>query len=176
MNPGALRLGPPVQIAHAVPDAIAAAHRWTADLGAGPFFVNEHIELVDVTYRGRPAEFDHTSAYGQWGAIMVELVQDHGRGPSIVRDRFGPDESGLHHVAFIVDDLGDSVRHLAARGHEIAMTASTAGGTRFRFVDTMAWLGHFVELYERSDRIERFYAMVADAAEEWDGSDPLRYI
>ena len=44
--------------------------------------------------------FDHTSAYGQWGDIMVELVQDHGTGPSVVRDLYNVDESGLHHLAF----------------------------------------------------------------------------
>ncbi len=96
-------LGAPVQIAYAVPDAAAAAAEWAATYGAGPFFVRPHITVTNVRYRGRPAEFDHTSAYGQWGGIMVELVQDHGAGPSAVRDMYAPEESGLHHLAFFVD-------------------------------------------------------------------------
>ena len=88
------RLGPPKQIAYAVPDAFEAAKKWVEDFGAGPFFISEHIPVTEVLYRGTPATFDHTSAYGQWGDIMVELVQDHGTGPSVVRDLFGPRWSG----------------------------------------------------------------------------------
>ena len=91
------KLGPPKQIAYAVPNAFEAAKKWAEDFGAGPFFISEHIPVTDVLYRGTPATFDHTSAYGQWGDIMVELVQDHGTGPSVVRDLYGPNESGLHH-------------------------------------------------------------------------------
>lgn len=171
---GTFALGPPVQIAYAVTDVADAASRWATELGAGPFFVNEHIELHDVVHRGRPADFDHTSAYGQWGAVMVELVHDHGTGPSVVRDRFAPDEGGLHHLAFIVDDLDGTVRALSAAGHEVVMTARTVGGTTFHFVDLVASHGHFVELYERSARLERFYGMVAAAADGWDGRDPVR--
>ena len=99
-------LGPPVQIAYAVVDARAAAHEWAERFGAGPFFLAEHIPVTDVVHRGVPGEFDHTSAYGQWGEIMVELVQDHGTGPSAVRDLYAPGETGLHHLAYFVDEQG----------------------------------------------------------------------
>ncbi len=56
--------------------------------GAGPFFVRQHIALLDVVIRGRPGTFDHSSAYGQWGHVMVELVEDHGDGPSPVREMY----------------------------------------------------------------------------------------
>jgi len=98
-------LGAPVQIAYAVPDARAAAQQWVDRFGAGPFFVRSHIPVGEVVYRGQPSTFDHTSAYGQWGSLMVELVQDHGTAPSVVRERCAPHESGLHHLAFIVADL-----------------------------------------------------------------------
>lgn len=167
-------LGPPVQIAYAVPDARAAAQRWVGDLGVGPFFLRPHIELASVVHRGRSATFDHTSAYAQWGAVMVELVQDHGDGPSVVRDMYGPDESGLHHLAFIVDDLDATVDRLAGIGLTTAMRATTAGGVRFDFVDAVGTHGHMLELYERSDRLLAFYDAVAAAAEGWDGRDPIR--
>ena len=130
----------------------------------GPFVLVDHIELVDVVYRGAPAEFDHTSAYGQWGALMVELVQDHGDGPSAVRDMYPPGESGLHHVAFFVDDLADTLRWLTAEGYDIAMSARTASGLEFHFVDARPTHGHFFELYEATDRLRSFYAEVAARA------------
>lgn len=163
-----------MQIAYAVPDVVGAARQWVEECGAGPFFVRQHIELVDVVHRGRPATFDHSSAYGQWGSIMVELVQDHTVGPSVVRDVFPDGRFGLHHLAFFVDDLGLVQRTLHAQGHAVAMAARTAGGVEFCFVDTSATHGHMLELYARSDRLSAFYAMVASAALDWDGKDPIR--
>ncbi len=164
LDPIGARLGPPVQIAYAVPDAEAAAREWERRHGAGPFVVIPHIELVDVVHRGRPAEFDHTSAYGQWGSIMVELVQDHGTGPSAVRDLYAPDQSGLHHLAFFVDDVDDTLKWLVAEGFEIAMSARTAGGVDFHFVDAVRTHGHMLEIYEGTDRLRAFYADIAARA------------
>ncbi len=169
-------LGAPVQIAYAVPDAAAAAAEWAATYGAGPFFVRPHITVTNVRYRGRPAEFDHTSAYGQWGGIMVELVQDHGAGPSAVRDMYAPEESGLHHLAFFVDDLDATTAALNAAGHVTAMTAATRSGLRFHFIDAVATHGHMFELYEHNPHLAAFYAQVADAAHGWRGDDPVRYL
>jgi hypothetical protein len=166
-------LGPPVQVAYAVPDVDLAARQWVADFGAGPFFIRRHIEASDVVYRNESAVFDHSSAYGQWGSVMVELVQDHGTAPSVVRERFAQGESGLHHVAFMVPDLDDVTRHLVEIGHELVMTARSTS-TRYHFFDAVATLGHMIELYERSDRLDAFYNMVRDAARGWTGVDPLR--
>ena len=171
---GTRLLGPPVQIAYAVPDVRAAARTWVELWGAGPFFIRDHIPVTDVVYRGRPAVFDHSSAYGQWGEVMVELVQDHGVGPSAVRDIFAPGESGLHHMAYFVDDLDATTSRLAAAGCELAMSATSGGAVRFHFVDALATHGHMFELYEPTAHLRGFYAAVAAAAVDWDGSDPLR--
>lgn len=170
----AAALGPPVQIAYAVPDAVAAAVQWADRFGAGPFVVRRHIAVDDVSYRGRPASFDHTSAYGQWGAVMVELVEVHGPGPDIVSDVVEHGETALHHLAHLVEDLDLAIDQLRDMGCEVAMSAVTAGGTRFVFVDARPVFGHMVELYQRSDRLTRFYAEVAAAAEGWDGAEPVR--
>jgi len=167
------RLGAPVQIAYAVADARSAAELWVSRFGAGPFFVRSHIPVSDVVYRSQPSAFDHTSAYGQWGSIMVELVQDHGSGPSIVRERYAPHESGLHHLAYIVADLDAVTRRLIDDGYPLAMTARTSN-TGFNFIDCVATLGHMIELYEESERITAFYGMVRSAAAGWDGADPVR--
>jgi Glyoxalase/Bleomycin resistance protein/Dioxygenase superfamily len=165
-------LGPPVQIAYSVPDVDAAAARWAADFGVGPFFIRRHIESHDAVYRGAPAVFDHSSAYGQWGSLMVELIQDHGTAQSVVRERYGVNDTGLHHMAFIVPNLEAATAHLESLGFELAMSARSTN-TRYHFMDTVAALGHMVELYERSDRLESFYASVRNAAAGWTGDDPL---
>jgi len=168
------KLGPPVQIAYAVDDAREAASQWAKDFGAGPFFLAEHIPVTNVVHRGKPGVFDHTSAYGQWGNVMVELVQDHGTGPSAIRDLYAPGETGLHHVAYFVADLDEATTELAKRGFPLAMSAEARGDTRFHFIDAVDQMGHFLELYEPSSALQSFYQKVRSAAEDWDGADPIR--
>jgi catechol 2,3-dioxygenase-like lactoylglutathione lyase family enzyme len=167
-------LGPPVQLAYAVTDVDTAASNWASVHGAGPFFVSRHIAVGDVRYRGQPGTFDHSSAYGQWGSVMVELVQDHTVGPSPIADVVVPGRSGLHHLAFFVDALDAASAALVTHGWPEALFARTASGQCFAFHDATADLGHMVEIYEGSPRLRDFYSMVADASIGWDGSRPIR--
>lgn len=163
-----------VQIAYHVPDIDAAARDFSARFGWGPFFILRHIPLASCTYRGAPGAFDHSSAYGQAGPVMVELVQQHNDGPSAVRDMYGPAEFGLHHMASFTDNLQDSLDRYAAAGFPTAMRALSKAGVEFAFVDLRATHGHMLELYEPSRPLAGFYKMVREAAENWDGSDPVR--
>lgn len=165
-----------VQIAYHVVDVQEAAARMTADCGAGPFFLAKHIPLESCLYRGTAIDFDHSSAYGQMGNVMVELIQQHGDTPSAVREMFGANEEGLHHVACFVDDLATATKHYGASGYPLAQAASTAGGVNFNFLDARERLGHMIELYEPSTMLTGFYGMVRDAANGWDGSEPLRML
>ena len=167
-------LGPPVQIAYAVADLDAAARVWTERFGAGPFFVSEHIAVHNVRYRGAAGSFDHSSAYGQWGGLMVELVKDHTVGPSPVADVVGHGGTGLHHLAYFVDDLATTQSALVQLGWPEALWARTPSGVAFAFHDAVGTLGHMIEIYEGTPALRGFYAMVRDAASGWDGSDPVR--
>jgi len=160
-------LSQPVQVAYAVTDVAAAAARFAATTGAGPFFVLEHIELDRARVFGVERAFDHSSAYGQWGGVMVELVEEHSR-PTVV------DAPCLHHLAFMVDDLVAAVEWCTATGWAEVLFARTTRGQEFAFCDARHELGHLVELYQPSARLLGFYAMVAEAADGWDGTDPVR--
>lgn len=164
----------PVQIAYHVPDPASAARELAAAHGWGPFFLMEHIPLAWCRYRGAAAEFDHSSAYGQAGDVMIELITQHNEGPSAIRDLYGPDERGLHHVASFVDDLDAALAQQRIAGRGLALEAMTDRGVRFAMVDAVATLGHMIELYEADDALRRFYAYVARAARDWDGTEPLR--
>jgi catechol 2,3-dioxygenase-like lactoylglutathione lyase family enzyme len=160
-----------VQTAYFVSDIEAAAERLHALLGVGPFFVARNIPLVNVRYRGQPAELDHSSAYVQAGPVMLELVQQNGEYPSPFRDMYAPGESGIHHAAAFVEDLDATLKAYEREGFETALCAETSTGVRFAFVDTRPVLGHMLELYEESPAIRGFYALVADRAANWDGKE-----
>jgi catechol 2,3-dioxygenase-like lactoylglutathione lyase family enzyme len=164
----------PVQVAYHVPDPESAAERCARDFGWGPFFLMEHIPLERSLYRGTEAEFDHSSAYGQAGEVMVELITQHNDGPSALRDLYAPHESGVHHVACFVDDLAAALQRHRARGEAIALEARTRTGVDFAMVDLSATLGHMLELYVPGEDLRRFYAYVRKCAEGWDGDRPLR--
>jgi hypothetical protein len=160
-------LGGPVQIAFAVDDLDTAVARWVGR-GVGPFFVLEHIELTDVRVRGRLATFDHSSAFAQWGAEMIELIHQHDGGDEPV---VGTD--GIHHMAHFVDDFDTASAALTGAGHHEALAAKTPTGMPFAFHDG-GERGHLIEIYERTAPLARFYDMVRDASIGWDGTDPVR--
>jgi hypothetical protein len=159
-----------VQVAYFVEDVVAAAEFWAREHGAGPFLVLENIPLQNVVYRGKPGELDHSSAYGQFGALMLELVQQNNDGPSAFRDVYPPGQFGLHHMARFAPDLEASLEKFSGLGHATAMTA-LAGDLAFAFVDTQSSLGHMLELYQDCEAIRGFYQLVAAAAETRDGKD-----
>ncbi len=167
-------IGPFVQVAYFVANAEAAARRWAREHGAGPFFLLKHIPLENVVHRDKPAALDHTSAYGQLGSVMIELIQQHGEYPSVFRDMYAPGEYGLHHMAYFAADFDAELARLHGLGYDTAMMANTALGPRFAFADATTRLGHMLEVYEESQGMRGFYAMVADTAQGWDGADPVR--
>ena len=164
----------PVQVAYHVPDPVAAAERCARDYGWGPFVLLEHIALERSLHRGTPRLFDHTSAYGQAGEIMVELITQHDDTPSALRDLYARDQSGVHHVACFVEDLGAELQRFRDRGVAIALDARTHTGVDFAMVDLSHELGHMVELYEPSEDLRRFYTHVRKLAEGWSGDRPVR--
>ncbi len=163
-------LGAPVQMAFAVDDVMAAAQRWVA-AGVGPFFVAEHITVRSARVRGEPGDFDHSSAFAHWGLLMVELICQHDGGPDPVIG-----DSGLHHVAHFVDDIGVAAEWLAANGALETLYAETTTGTPFAFHDARAERGHFIEIYEPTQRLVAFYELVREESMGWTGSDPIRRI
>lgn len=164
------------QVAYFVPDIEAAARAHSAIFGSGPFFTFYHVPLSSSVHRGVERPFDHSSAYGQWGDVMLEFVTQHGDEPSTIHDLYpaGKGRYGLHHSAVFVDNLDAGIALFEGRGMPLSQLSQTITGTRFAFVDATKLLGHMIELYEPAGAIEQFYAMVAEAADGWDGSDPIR--
>lgn len=168
--------GPVVQIAYVVSDPEAAARQWHARHGAGPFFLRHHIPVTDVIHRGRPSSFDHTSAYGWLGGVMIELFTQHDRSPSAVTERFAEGEGGLHHLACIVDDFDAALAAAADQDLTVATTL-VAGTLPFAFVDDVAASGHYWEIYPGVPRLLEFYEMVRTAHETFaDGDDVIRVV
>lgn len=154
--------GVPVQIAYAVDDVEGAAVLFAAQFGAGPFVIRHHPRF-EATHNGAPAFFNHSSAYGQWGDMQLELVQFGECGPASLH-RSITAASGIHHVAMFVESLPAEQSRLTALGLPCVMHASTPSGLQFAFHDAREQLGHLIEIYEPTDSVLRLYQQVRDAA------------
>lgn len=161
------------QVAYFVPDVEAAARRHAATFGSGPYFVARHIPLCRCEYRGRPGTLDHSSAYGQWGEVMIEFVQQNNPGPSVFKDLY-PEGQGLHHVALIVDSLDAARQRFEASDCPTALYAEVTPGVGFAMMDCRRELGHFVELYEPTPPLLAVYETVRTAAVDFDGENLIR--
>ena len=139
------------QVAYLVPDARAAAKTYHQQFGCGPFQMVPEIPLEWATLHGHPIDFVHTSAFGQWGDVMLELVQLDSEPFSLF------EKPGIHHVAIMVDSLQGAYEHFERQGLEIALKAQTLTGTEFGFVDARQQMGHLIELYEKSEGLVGFY-------------------
>ncbi|MXP42866.1 VOC family protein [Allopontixanthobacter sediminis] len=157
-----------LQMSWVVRDLEEAALRWHRTTGIGPFIVNRHIPITGGVHRGTPQKTDFSTAIAQAGSVQVELVEQHDDSPSCYRDMVAAGNEGMHHVAVIAEDYDAAVARYTDQGHEIA-SSGNFGEVRFCYIDTAAALGHMIEILEDSRAICAFFAMIARAAEEWDG-------
>jgi hypothetical protein len=143
-------------VGYVVEDLRTGVERFARDFGAGPFQVMEHIAFDEVTYEGGPAVYDHSSAFGAWGPIIVELTQVHDAQPAGLRDALTAPGAGVGHIAFLAGDLAAETARLEALGMHVFHTGRTGPVSA-------AWLsgepfGHPVEVLQRAPELEAFYA------------------
>lgn len=164
------------QMAYVVPDIRAAARQHSELFGSGPFFVAENIPFKSSVYRGTSMPFAHSAAFGQWGDLQVEFMQREDDGPSVLSDVLdrtgGP--SATHHKAIIIPNPGEAAAAFEKAGHPIAWHGIMEVGIEVFMVDTLDIYGHMIELYAPCEKVEAFYAMVRQAAVDFEGTDPVR--
>jgi hypothetical protein len=165
-----------VQIAYRVNDLEAACHEWAAKVGAGPFLVRRHLPVTAV-HNDEPAIYDHSAAFGQWGPVMLELIELHECEPASMREVLEHDRGGQpNHFACFVDDLEAASASLEAQGMPLTMALTSSSGMNVRFHDARHVVGGVLELYVGSEHLRGFYDTVAANAVDWDGSDVVRYL
>lgn len=168
-------LGEVFQIAFVPADFDAALRFWTETIGAGPFYLMEHIQAENCKYKGEPASFDFSAAVGYWGDMQVELIQQHDTRPSIYTSWLEQGHQGLHHVCVAVNDMAETRRVCAAAGATVMQEAQFRGGSaEVIYVDTHGGPGTMIEFWKGDDAGRKFFASIRDAARGWDGSKPLR--
>jgi hypothetical protein len=133
------------------------------------------VPLEQVTSRGKAATFQHDSAFGQCGAMPIEVLQLKRLEPERVREGFSQPPPQLHHAAYVVarERLAEAREDLERRGLP-AFLHATLGDLDLTYHEAAHVTGHHMELHADSQGLRDFFAMIHGASVEWDGSDPLR--
>lgn len=165
--------GPIMQHGYVVHDVAEAAHRWAERVGAGPFYVLEHLVMDHYVYRGLPTPLELRLAFGYWGPIQIELIQPLNAAETLYSDALRHSAGILNHCATVVADI-DGL--LAARQLQDRVLHAGAMPTGVRFVYLERYLpdGCHLELIQAPQSTLAAFGGMQAAAQHWNGERPLR--
>lgn len=166
-------LGDIMQLAFVPSDFDAAVKHWAEVMGAGPFFLLPNVSLPGGRYRGEASDPVFTMALGYWGDMQIELIRPENDAKSLYRGEYAVGE-GLHHVCVLVDSIAEARTRCAEVGADIVFEAPVGDTGGVIYADPGTGPGTLVELLEPQAGTRELFAMMRDAAKDWDGSAPLR--
>lgn len=163
-----------VQTAFVVADVRAAVALWTRDLKAGPFFLIENWGGSDPIYRGQPSRARMSIAMGFAGHMQIELIQPEDAHPSVYREVIERRGYGFHHFGIASDDIDGDVARLERDGYTLAFRAGVPTGGEVAYLDGGADQPGMVEFIQATAGMDAAFTAMWQAAQGWDGRDPLR--
>jgi len=163
-----------IQMAYVVEDIRQAMDTWVKKLNVGPWFLLDSFAGVDAQYRGKPTSASVSLAMSFAGHMMVELIQEHDKVPSVYRETIEKRGYGFHHWGIATKDFDRSVREYEASGYEMAFLARVPTGGRVGYLDTTRDLPGMVELIELGASFDPVFSSFYRATIGWDGAEPVR--
>jgi hypothetical protein len=163
-----------MQIAWVVPDLHAAIEHWAHQAGVGPFFYFDDVRYENAIYRGKPWKpVKFHAAIAQAGTMQIELISQLEEGPSMFRELVPSGQSGLHHMSTYTKTFEADLAHYRKAGVEVVFSGLMKGAP-VCWLDTAGTLGFMTELITANPLKEQVFSKFRDAAESWDGVDPIR--
>lgn len=163
------------QLGFLVDDVVAAAAKWAAVHGVGPFHVLPPLTQPWM-YRGAEVVLTTQVAVAQAGPVQIELIQEHGDVAGVYSElarREG--RTGFHQLCTLTESYDRTREHYAALGYEL-ISEVTAQGGRVGFFDTLDDFGFYTEVAESTPTLVPSLARIAATCAEWDGTDPVRIL
>jgi methylmalonyl-CoA/ethylmalonyl-CoA epimerase len=167
-------IGDVMQLSFVPADVPAALKFWTGTMGAGPFIALDHVEVERTLYKTAPSAVDFSIYIGYWGALQIEIVEQHNAAPSIYKAWRDDGMDGLHHVCLLTDDIQKARAVCQAAGAEILQEVFLPGGGEAIYVDTGGGPGTIVEVLQPAPGAADAFAYIHSLSQGWDGSDPIR--
>lgn len=108
--------------------------------------------VVQGSYLGKPTEASCHMKFFETPSLQLELIQPDDN-PSVWRDFLNEKGEGLHHIAFRVKDMEQTISGLETNGHSLLQRGlyGDASG-QFAYMDTRKDLKLILELLEDFDQ------------------------
>lgn len=163
------------QVGYVVRDIEAAMRHWSDVLGVGPWFYAPNVPVEKFLYLGQPSAVQTSVALANSGPLQIELIQPRNEAPSIYRDFLLSGREGAQHVAYWTTHFEDDLARLTAQGFKVVMQGEVGRNGRYVYFGTEGGQsGTVVELSEVLGPKGTMFRMIREAAEGWDGTDPVR--
>lgn len=163
-----------IQMAYVVEDIHSAIDAWVKRLRVGPWFLLDNFTGVDPLYRGRPTTASVSLAMSFAGHMMIELIQEHRKVPSVYREVIEKRGYGFHHWGVASKDFDRDLARYEDAGYDVAFHARVPTGGRVAYMDTTEDLPGMVELIELGAAFDPVFSGFYRATIGWDGKDPVR--
>ncbi|MGO4814887.1 VOC family protein [Cupriavidus sp. 2MCAB6] len=166
------------QIGYVVRDIEKAMQHWSEVLGVGPWFYKEAIGTTEFRYYGQASALpDLSIALANSGGVQIELIEQRNDVPSLYLDSLKHGAEGVQHIAYWTGDAFDRfAQQLQARGYVEGHGGRMGTRGRFAYFVHPDLPGNIVEISEMSGGKGEYFATIAEAAQCWDGSEPIRRI
>jgi hypothetical protein len=163
------------QNGYVVRDIERAMQHWVDVLGVGPWFYLPHVACDSFECRGVAGSPDISIALANSGDLQIELIQQHCDTPTLYKEFLDAGREGLQHVSSWVADYDEAVERITGAGHGIGQRGTMQEGViKFVYFDTEMHPGTVFEVSNMAGDLAYIPQMVADAARDWDGADPVR--
>lgn len=167
--PGAIR-----QIGYIVSDIDSALVGWV-NIGVGPWFVMRDL-VVHGVYRGEPCEVMLTLALANSGEMQLELIQQQDDTPSIYTEFISSGHEGYQQLAYWTTDFDATMEAVRDAGWPVVWSGGGDLGVRFAYMQPPGGPAEVIEVSEYNEVTSGMAAFVREAAQNWDGSDPIRVL
>lgn len=166
------------QAGYIVADVFEAMAHWQRHFGAGPFFlyrIDGREGRGKSLYRGQPYRFRGLIALTFAGDLQIELIQQTDDTPSVYTETLARCGPGFHHFKWDYADYDAACARFEAQGVAPAMEVDVPGVTRVVYWDSVAELGHFIEMSDPSPGFRERTDQMRLTCAAWDGTtDPIR--
>ncbi|MGJ8668055.1 MAG: VOC family protein [Oceanococcus sp.] len=159
------------QLGYLVEDLDEAVAAWQNTLGVGPWMFMRNIEL-DCVYHGEHSTPLIDIALSYRGEMQIELIQQRNDAASPYLESVRKKQFGLHHTAFLCDNIDDDIAALTAQGLELVCDIRMPGpgaGRYAYFASAVPGDSSYIELLEATLMMKTLFADGISEAQSWQG-------
>lgn len=160
------------QIAYLTNDIESAMQSWGSRSGVGPFTWYQNLTL-NAEHRGEKTSINMEVGIAYRGNLQIELIQQTNDATSPYRDFFRNGQMGLHHLAYVTNNIDTSIKKAKADGFEITTIINAPIGRYAYFQDPQMPENYF-EFLELTPDLESYWDQCIAEAQSWDGKNPIR--